>query len=498
MRKIFNYIGVYRAVVLLVLMPGISCQKLKEAPEGLSTPSNFYATPEQCEAALAGSMWGLYSTWGGYQNQMWWPSGEYEFASLDISTGSFVEIWEWHYKAVANINAILGAVKGGSLGTSPQATGIMAQARFLRAFNYFTLVRLYGKIPYITEDSPDPVTTAMTPEDRLEIAAVYDLLEEDLLYAAENMDDYNSGTPAKPNKWVAKGLLAKVYLTRATAPLNQVDNYAKARDMANDVIENGPYSLVPHLIDLFATSNRNNSEMMFSFQSTDGNQYMPGYTWGPGEWDGWGSGPVKIPVVSDPSYAYYFPEQPRKHLYVLQDFSSNIYDPSAAVINWSVSAYGTPFVGKYNMPYLTYDEQVGGGDAHVNIPILRFADILLIYAEAANMANNGPTALAVDRLNMVINRANEAHGTDAYGNPFSAGTEPLATIGMTRDEFDEKVINERFYELCFENDRYFDVLRKRILKEANEPDNADGYDENDYLFPIPDLDAQSIGQNAGY
>jgi starch-binding outer membrane protein, SusD/RagB family len=89
-----------------------------------------------------------------------------------------------------------------------------------------------------------------------------------------------------------------------------------------------------------------------------------------------------------------------------------------------------------------------------------FADILLIYAEAINMAGSGPTQLAVDRLNLIISRANEGTGDEA-----------AATLVMSQAEFDKKVIDERSYELCF---------------------------ENDYLLPIPALDAKAIGQNAGY
>lgn len=484
--------------ITLFLVAVSSCQKLRENPEGLSTPSNFYATPAQCEAALAGSMNILYSTWGGYQNQMLWPSGEYDGASLDFSSASFNEIWQWHYRALANINAVIKAIASGSLDGYAEKGSIEGQARFLRAFNYFMLVRLYGPIPYFDENSPDPVSTPLSESDRASVATVYDGMETDLLFAADNMDDFNAGTPGKPNKWVAKGLLAKVYITRATAPLNDASYYAKARDMADDVINNGPYYLLSDITQIFRTSNRNNMEIMFAFQSSDANQYMPGNVWAPAEMDGWGSGAVKIPVVNDPTYPYYYPEQPRKYHYILQDWTANIYDPGAPIINWTASSWAIPFVGKYNSPNLTYDEQVGGGDAHINIPILRFADILLIYAEAANMAANGPTQLAVDRLNMVIERANAPVGSDAYGNPLPPGTEALASIGMTRDQFDAKVINERFFELCFENDRYFDVLRKRILREVNEPDNAQGFDENDYLFPIPPLDAQSIGQNPGY
>ena len=471
-------------LLLLLCITVTSCQKLDEAPEGISTPANFYSTAGQCEATYAGSMNALFSTWNGYQNGVAYPDGQFEGADLDFSVGSFNEVWTWHYKSISNINAVLKAVKDGSLAGNPDEViaNVVAQGRFLRAYNYFTLVRLYGKIPYLTEDSPDPIAIPLTPDSRLEIAAIYDLIEADLIYAAENMADYDAAVPGKPNKWVAKGFLAKVYLTRATAPLNQTENYAKARDMADDVITNGPYELLPKFEDVFKTSNNRNMEIMFAFTTSSDAPYMPGNVWAPSEMDGWSSGPVKILWATT-----IYPEQPRKHSYILLDFTSDIYDPSARIINWSESSDGVPYIGKLNMPNLTYDQQVSGGDAGIEMKLLRFADVLLIYAEAANMAGSGPTQLAVDRLNLIIDRANE--GT---------GTEPRATLAMTQAQFDQKVIDERSYELCFENDRYFDVLRKKLLQQVNLPDNADGYDENDYLLPIPSLDAASIGQNPGY
>lgn len=479
--SIYSFKGL---LVSLLTIMAISCQKLTEHPDAITTPSNFYKTPSQCEAAYAGAMQVLFPTWGGYQNPLGLPDGQFEGADLDFSVLSFNDFWTWHYQSIANINAVLKAVKGGSLAGNPDdvITDIVAQGRFLRAFNYFYLVRLYGKIPYITEDTPDPVNTPLTPESRLDIAAVYDLIEADFTYAAENLGDYNSATPAKPNKWIAKGFLAKVYLTRATAPLNQTENYAKARDMADDVIQNSPYTLLPNFEDVFKTSNNYNMEVLFAFRTTPDAPYMPGNVWAPSEMDGWSGGPVKILWATN-----VYPEQPRKHSYILLDFTSDIYDPSAPMINFTHSADGVPYVGKYNMPNLTYDEQVSGAPSGLEMKILRFADILMIYAEAANMAEGGPSQLAVDRLNMIIDRANE--GT---------GTEERASTAMSQDQFDKKVIDERSFELCFENDRYFDVLRKRLLQEVNLPDNAQGYDENDYLLPIPPLDAKAIGQNPGY
>lgn len=481
MKNIYNNILLKSSIVLLLIF-GVSCQKLDENPLGLSVSTNFYSTPGQCEAAFAASMNTLYDAWSGYYNFLGaFPDGQYEGADLAYGRDYNAEVWRIHYKAVLDINAVLKEVKRGSLSLqAPEVVaGINAQAKFLRAFNYFTLVRFYGKIPYITEDTPDPVVNPLTPESRLEIAAVYDKIEEDLTFAIDNLADYDASTPARPNLWIAKTLLAKVYITRATAPLNETANYAKARDMAADVIDNGPYMLLPDFRDVFKTSNKNNMEIIFAFQNTDDDPNVEGIAMAPSEWGGWSGGAVK------PAWAEAYPEQPRKYSYILLDFPVDITDPENNIINYTESLDGVPYIGKYNWPNLTLDEVLGISKQYN--PLLRFPDVLLMYAEAANMANGGPTQLAVDRVNLIIDRANA--GT---------GLEPRATMAMTAAQFDAKVIDERNYELCFEFDRIFDVFRKRILREVNLPDNADSYDENDYLFPIPTFDALSIGNNPGY
>ncbi|MBK8505857.1 MAG: RagB/SusD family nutrient uptake outer membrane protein [Saprospiraceae bacterium] len=127
-----------------------------------------------------------------------------------------------------------------------------------------------------------------------------------------------------------------------------------------------------------------------------------------------------------------------------------------------------------------------------NIPILRYADILLMYAEASNMANGGPTPEAVDAVNQVIDRANGHVDNPNY---------PKLTMSMTAQEFDAAVINERNYELCFEFDRWHDLVRKRILCDVVNPDVKVNCDDNDYLFPIPQADLRLnplLDQNPGY
>lgn len=492
-----NKINLVKSLILLLLIiAGTSCQDLEEAPEGKLTPLNFYKTPEQCQAAFVGSMGALYSTWDGYTGDSFLPNGQNAWPNtgLGYSPSANNQFWRWHYRAISNINPVLKAIKGGSLSSYPAdiVADITGQARFLRAFNYFTLVRLYGKIPYVDEDTPDVVTNPLTPQSRMEIAGVYDKIQADLEFAAVNMYDRDPSTPGKPNKWTAKGLLAKVYLTRATAPLNDASYFIKARDAANDVIENSPYKLVPHVTDVFKTSNTNNSEVMFAFQSSEQYPAMPGIDNAPDEWGGWWDGAAKILWTEN------YPEQPRKHIYLLTEWPIDPYDIGGSWVEYHNSNAGVAWNGKRTWPNLTLEQQLtDAGNSGIIMPILRLADVILIYAEAANMANGGPTQLAVDRLNMIINRANTPSISEIPKTSI-AGNEPLATLSMSKTDFDKKVLDERDYELCFEFDRYFDVLRKKILKEVNLPDDANDYKETDYLLPIPPLDAIFIGNNTGY
>lgn len=493
--KKYTHILFKSVVALLLIITGISCQKLIEAPKGQLTPQTFYLTPAQCEASLAGSMNCLYTTWGGYCSIPVWPDGQLDGASLALDGTNF-QYWQWHYKAIAQINPVIGSIKAGNL-KSYQAADVAdleGQARFLRAFNYFTLVRLYGKIPFIDENTPNTASTPLKPSSRLSVDSIYDKIEADLVFATTNMYDYNASTPARPSKYVAEGLLAKVYLTRATAPLMEVANYAKARDAADDVIKNSSYSLSNNLTTLFSTSNTNNSEDMFCFQSDNDYPALPGLDHGPDEWGTWDDGMVKV------LWAEAYPEQPRKHLYVLLDWPVDPSNPGAfsTWINYTNSNMGTPWAEKWTWPNISVAAQLdGSGPSGIIMPILRLADVYMMYAEAANMAGNGPTQLAVDRINTIIDRANAPTVTEVPKTSIP-GTEPRASLSLSKEAFDQKVIAERDYELCFEFDRYFDVLRKKILKEVNLPDDANDYKETDYLLPIPPLDAKFIGNNPGY
>jgi hypothetical protein len=263
----------------------------------------------------------------------------------------------------------------------------------------------------------------------------------------------------------------------ATAPLNQTANYTKAAEYAKKVMDAGTYSLVPDIGDVFKIEYKYGPEMMWGFNSTIDDVATDAPIWGPSEdpYYGWGD------YVVDTHWDSLYPQQPRRDAYIIDSLNGKHYT------EWD-NQY--PSVGKYMPPYIT-EEQYQNYTSPNNFPIIRYADVLLMFAEADNMVNGGPTQAAVDAVNLIIDRAN-GHVANAK--------DPLLTTSKTRDEFDKAVINERNLELCFEYDRYFDLLRKRMLLEVT-PWGAENYSDDDYLFPIPQVDLKLnplLEQNPGY
>jgi hypothetical protein len=350
---------------------------------------------------------------------------------------------------------------------------LMARAKFLRAFSYFALVRLYGAVPLITENTnvvTDPIT-------RAPIADVYALIVGDLLFATQNLPaTWGSAYPGRPGADAAKTLLAKVYITMATYPMNDATNYLKARDMAKQVIDAGNFDLVPVVEDVFKLEYSYGPEMMWSFINAKDKNVIEPQIWLPTEMaDGWGD------ILPERTWAEAYPEEPRKHAYLLlEDWNGN---------SWTTWYQGTPSIKKF-----LYDsrENLENYVSYENFPILRFADVLLLYAEAANMVNGGPTQAAVDAVNRIIDRA-----TGGVSN----AADPRVTISMSKQAFDIAVIQQRNLELCFEYDRWFDICRKRILDQVSLPEYLLNYSIEDYLLPIPQLDLRLnplLTQNPGY
>jgi starch-binding outer membrane protein, SusD/RagB family len=461
-----------------LLLLTISCVDLSEEPLDFPSPDNFYNSESQIVAALTASMGRLYNPWTAY------GYGWTEFSSDDQLFGGDLVFsvsqgngyWNAHYRSIGDLNPAIKALNEDNLGTSASQEvkdQLMAQARFIRAFNYFNLVRLYGDVPLITEET-DVIKEEITRAPSL---AVYNLIEEDLLFAVENLPPTWGDFPGRPTAGVAKGLLAKVYITRATAPLNEASNYQKARDMAADVMDDGIYSLIEDINLVFDLSNQYGPETMWSFNATDDDRSTEPQIWLPGTMaNGWGD------FKANRTWGEAYPEQPRKDAYLLlEDWDGTSW------VEWNATT--TPHIKKFI--YSSRDD-LEKFKTTQNIPILRYADVLLLFAEADNMVNGGPTQAAVDAVNMIIDRSN-----GYVDNP----NHPKLTTAMSQTDFDAAVIEERNLELCFEYDRWHDLVRKRILCDRVNDEVKPNCDENDYLWPIPITDLRLnplLTQNPGY
>ena len=483
MKKIINYLRCYSLLLVLTVF-SFACKKLDEKPISTVTPANFGNSALQIEAAYAGSMNYLWNYWEGY-GYAYGPfinDDQLNNGDLNIPADNADDLWNRHYMALLNINNALSSIKNGNVEGESQVTldGLEAQGKFLRAHNYFMLVRMFGGVPLITEDTPDPI---MNPMLRASIADVYALIVSDLTYAAQHLPESWSGAPGKPTNGAAKGMLAKVYLTMATYPLHEISNYQKAADLALEVINSGVYHLVDSPNEVFSLANKYGPEMMWSYNSTYDDISTDPEIWTTENYldGGWGDAAI------DTSFEHRWPDQPRKDAYLFTHWNGDQYPDFPEQ---------TPFCKKFFF-YISEDD-FNGYSSIANFPIIRYADVLLIYAEAANMAAGGGTAPqgAVDAINQVIDRGN--------GYVPNAG-HPMLTTSMTKAEFDAAVIQERSWEFVFEAcDRWFDICRKRILDDPNVTVRASdraNFSEDDYLFPIPETDLRLndlLQQNPGY
>jgi hypothetical protein len=312
--------------------------------------------------------------------------------------------------------------------TEPQCKSIAAEASFIRAYHYFNLVRLYGGVFLIDEPiTPEQAKT----KDRSSVDAIYKLIEADLLNAIANasISQYaaNATDLGHANTWAAKALLAKVYLT--------LNRKAEAAVLLQNIISNGGFSLQSSYSSVFSVNNEMNSEILFAIRFKGGglgmgnplsNLFAPTNS-GSAIINGDGKGyntPVLEIVKSSSSY-------------------TNYIDPSAARFATNIGTYGTNnyYVKKFISP------TVIANDAENDWPVIRYADVLLMKAEA-----DGNTTASLALINLVRVRA---------------GLAALTTTAINTNALFEKALaTERRWEFAFENQRWFDILRFRTTMSS--------------------------------
>lgn len=386
-----------------------------------------------------------------------------EFANFDnfnLSSGNSVlnSAWSICYQGVQRCNIVLNRIDGISDMDAATRTIRTGETKFLRALNYFNIVRIWGDAPLVLHETSDPFEGFT--HQRNPAAAIYEQVLKDLQEAVKVLPS-EPAQAGRATKGAAQTLLGKVYLT--------LGRYDEAAAILQEVISSNQYQLLTSFKEVFDENNKNNRESVFEIQfrhSTNG--------------EGNNS--------PDPN-AGFVNNRPSPNIITL--FESNPDDRFGASVR------------KDNMGLYYSGKSVGikgtDGTYGFNTIVLRYADVLLMASEALNeLGYNRENAFGY--LNQVRNRANAA--------PYAAGDLP------DQESFREALAKERRLELAFENHRWFDLLRTGKALEAMQAANKGVLDPlggsalnfsiqaHQLLFPVPqaqiDASGKVLTQNTGY
>lgn len=476
--------------ILSIALLSLSCQKdiLKEDPKGSITPGNFYKTSSDLDLATIGlynnlnaafnQSDGFAPLWGGDDltvvrsgNKETWSDFD-TFQPVSSNPGA-TYFWNSLYTTIKSCNALINNYESATEATPEERNKAAGQAYFIRGLSYFYLTRIWGPLPLVTKDKMNFDIELSQPEE------VYNFIVNDLQNAEELLPNSwdgkrrQNGIDIAPTDGSAKSLLALVYLNMAGWPLKQTKFYALAAEKAKEVIDNKDrwgYHLEPDFQTLFSEEGIYNHETVFgcyynalvtnSFGNNSGNARPLSFT--PEEEGGWGDGYGEIDFYKK------FPPGPRKDAtYQMEYYINN--DPSD-VVGWENTIKQHPYIKKYRYDQF-YDPSIHYNNNWIDsrtVYLIRYADVLLTYAEAESMANS-PTSEAYAAINKVKKRAGAA----------------LLELGLSREAFKDSVLVERGWEFAGVEPggaRWFDLLRTETVAKAN----ADRSSLEENLRNIPD------------
>ena len=441
-----------KIVILFLTLTLVSCQDkfLELTPDTNGSAGNFYQTKDQFLQAINSA----YSPLQGIQNNTMWLFGEvrsdntsYQLNTGDRSGTSREEIDEFRdidqnpnlqtffnssYLGIGRCNLLLTKIQTATFDQASRSQ-IEGEARFLRAYYYFNLTRIFGDVPLVLKEVTTP-EEAFTTAVRVPEAQILTALIDDFKVAIAKLPaKYAVSDIGRATSGAAKALLGEVYMSQK--------NYTAAADILKSIEAEGGYSLNANYADNF--KRKNTSESIFEVQYAEGvgarwstftYSFAPfnsgtlstGFALGAGSSAGW-----NIPTQN--LIDAYEPTDRRLAASINQSFT----DPTSKKV--------VPFIQKYsNPPYL---ERFNTGD---NFIISRLSDVLLMQAEALNEAGF-PNAEAFILLNRVRIRAGLSAKT-------TANTDARLRVA-SQAEFRAAIAQERRIELAFENHRWFDLAR---------------------------------------
>ncbi|TLX74367.1 RagB/SusD family nutrient uptake outer membrane protein [Labilibacter sediminis] len=501
--------------ILSILLAGVllsSCNDfLEEHPQSFISPDNFFNNKEEADIALIGVYdaigtnkgWGLYAanmliidqgtslsssrignlTQGGIAHYL---------AATDYKV--FTEIWENSYDGIQRANTVINRV--GQMDKEQidelNQLRIIAEAKFLRALHYFNLVRLYGGVPVLAKETTDMDNVLVgrnTTED------VYYQIIGDLEYAAENLfyRTNSANTPkleitgsGRATKGAALGLLSKVYLTLAStkkyastalsnykyANYDWVDvavNYQKATQYAGAVIQlaesGGGINLLDDYSQIFMTENHNESlfEVQFGPELEEGGYVA--YWAGPLNADKYAVDRGQARINATPEFSDSFIKAWSAEGPLVEEESDFRYSWNIGKFKYAKKQNKLNLAFKKEYCYRKYRKTETYEFADVqNFPVLRYADVLLMLAEAHNELGTEPDSV-VWAVNKIRERARKGSASDMMTYPASNQPADMAS-GLDQETVRNIIIKERGWELCHEGQARFDDVRLGQLEKA--------------------------------
>ena len=469
---------------ILLAVPVIlsaSCSDwLGEDPKTFISPSSFYQTVEDFDGALKGlypqgQNLNLTEVFADYNDKpesaeqvgdIWANNPGYGFYA-------FRNAWSGPYSTIKNANMILESIEDKDF-TAETKNRIIGEAKCLRAWSYFTLVQFFGDVPLRDKVVTSDADVAI---DRTPQADIYQFIFDDILDAEQKLPE-EAQDMGRVNKWVVKAIMARIYLTSAGFPMNQKENYAKAKEKALEVINSGQYSLMLTFDKVFKTE-RYTAETIWAQLFSAPDSYS-------------GMHNESSPIGSQTA------------LYLPTDAFIASFDKGDMRKEWGIKpeyvnvkgnkVIARTYYNKYiNEEYL--EQELPASNTNIltwQTQLIRLAEMYLIAAEAENEIN-GPAG-AYQYINAIRKRA-RVDQNDPTNVPDLSG--------LSQDQFREAVLLERQHELYEEGFAWYDLKRTQTFDKVQKARGSRlnvpiGAYNNTWLIPDTEILNNNIPQNPDY
>lgn len=482
-RRIFLYI----ICGLAAIGSTVSCDFLKEDPKTFLSPENYFTSENQIQAAVNGlygytddifdgdievgtNVFIFLDYLSGYGDRLRTASGLHLDQSRHLSItddNTIIEkMWRSWYTAIENCNYTIVGIEASSAEIeASKKSKLLGEAYFLRAWYYYYLVRLWGPVPLKLAPTTDlsNVEIPLSSEEQVYGAIVADLVQAEKLMAEAAM----KGTDGHVALGAVKSLLADVYLTMAGYPLQKgSEYYSLAYEKAKEV--KGEFALEATYDAMRANTNTNSGEYIFSIQREPDLAGSPVH-----------NAMLPYPEVLGISQnsAYGGAMAPTIQFY-------NSYDEGDKRVEnqgYYYTEKNGVAIGQNPCIYKWWDQNAADtGKSGVNYPLIRYADVLLCLAEAKAMADGGTTS--------------DSEAIDAY---YQVRSRAMPDESRPASLTFEQVYKETTWEMCFETQTWFDILRTRKVMDtrngnivnmigATTPGHGEAaFGEEDLLFPYP-------------